>query len=245
MLTLKFHPNVALPALISKLISIICSKTPSQLPSSAHNKVRILEHYIFTSKALSIYGSTALWWILAVFSASWVFTQSVGPIYGGSARRKAVAWTQDSATQNKRTQTSIIPVGFELTTPVFERAKTVHALDRTATVINLLKLYPLLNVPLPEGRAGAAWKPSKPRGGSSSCSSPKNVVSLTTPLLPSLLSLFSLFFVSKIIKALEKIIAAYNKLTYQTGTCLKMLRKNTKASVRTTSQRLEPSTSRK
>jgi hypothetical protein len=26
-------------------------------------------------------------------------------------------------------------MGFELTTPVFERAKTIHALDRAATVI--------------------------------------------------------------------------------------------------------------
>jgi hypothetical protein len=38
-------------------------------------------------------------------------------------------------TQNKRTQTSILQVGFESTTPVFERAKTDHALDRTVTVI--------------------------------------------------------------------------------------------------------------
>jgi hypothetical protein len=38
-------------------------------------------------------------------------------------------------TQNKRTQTSTPRVGFEATTPVFERAKTVHALDRAATVI--------------------------------------------------------------------------------------------------------------
>jgi hypothetical protein len=29
-------------------------------------------------------------------------------------------------------------VGFEHTTPVFERAKTVHALDRAATVIGLV-----------------------------------------------------------------------------------------------------------
>jgi hypothetical protein len=28
-------------------------------------------------------------------------------------------------------------VGFELTSPVFERAETVHALDRAATVIGL------------------------------------------------------------------------------------------------------------
>jgi hypothetical protein len=38
-------------------------------------------------------------------------------------------------TQNKRTQTSMPRVGFELTIPVFERAKTVHALDRAATVV--------------------------------------------------------------------------------------------------------------
>jgi hypothetical protein len=40
-------------------------------------------------------------------------------------------------TQNKRTQYrhSIPLVGFEPTIPAFERAKTVHALDRAATVI--------------------------------------------------------------------------------------------------------------
>jgi hypothetical protein len=38
-------------------------------------------------------------------------------------------------TQNKRPQTSMPWVGVEPTIPVFERAKTVHALDRAATVI--------------------------------------------------------------------------------------------------------------
>jgi hypothetical protein len=38
-------------------------------------------------------------------------------------------------TQNKRTQTSMSQVGFEPTIPVCERAKTVHALERAATVI--------------------------------------------------------------------------------------------------------------
>jgi hypothetical protein len=37
--------------------------------------------------------------------------------------------------QNKRTQTSVPHVGLEPTIPVFKRAKTVHALDRAATVI--------------------------------------------------------------------------------------------------------------
>jgi hypothetical protein len=37
--------------------------------------------------------------------------------------------------QNKRTQTHMPSVGFESTIPVFERTKTVHALDSAATVI--------------------------------------------------------------------------------------------------------------
>jgi hypothetical protein len=52
-------------------------------------------------------------------------------------------WTGDqpvvrplpTQTQNKRRQTSMSCVGFEPTIPAFERAKTVHALDRAPTVI--------------------------------------------------------------------------------------------------------------
>jgi hypothetical protein len=45
--------------------------------------------------------------------------------------------THRTQTQNKRTQTSMPRVEFEPTTPVFEQAKTVHAVDRAATVIAL------------------------------------------------------------------------------------------------------------
>jgi hypothetical protein len=38
-------------------------------------------------------------------------------------------------TQNRRTQTFMPQVRFEPTIPVLERAKTVHASDRAATVI--------------------------------------------------------------------------------------------------------------
>jgi hypothetical protein len=38
-------------------------------------------------------------------------------------------------TQNKRTQTSMPRVGFETTTSMFERAQSVHAVDRAATVM--------------------------------------------------------------------------------------------------------------
>jgi hypothetical protein len=39
--------------------------------------------------------------------------------------------------ENKRTQTSTPQVGFETTILMFERAKTVHALDRAATMIGI------------------------------------------------------------------------------------------------------------
>jgi hypothetical protein len=58
--------------------------------------------------------------------------QSIGLLDGGSARRKAATYTQ-----NKRIQTSVLSVGFELTIQAFERAKTIHALDRTANVLSL------------------------------------------------------------------------------------------------------------
>jgi hypothetical protein len=38
-------------------------------------------------------------------------------------------------TQTKHTKTAMLQVGFEATTPVFERAKTVHDINRVATVI--------------------------------------------------------------------------------------------------------------
>jgi hypothetical protein len=59
-------------------------------------------------------------------------------------------WTEDQAaarplpahrtarTENKRTQTSMRRVGFETMIPVFERAETVHDLDRAATVIGVM-----------------------------------------------------------------------------------------------------------
>jgi hypothetical protein len=47
-------------------------------------------------------------------------------------------------TQNNRTQTSMPQVGFEPTIPAFERVKTVHALDRAATVIGF-SVYTILN----------------------------------------------------------------------------------------------------
>jgi hypothetical protein len=54
---------------------------------------------------------------------------------GDSARRKATNYTGQQ-TQNKLRQTTMPWVGFEPIIPTFERAKTFHALDRAATVID-------------------------------------------------------------------------------------------------------------
>jgi hypothetical protein len=43
-------------------------------------------------------------------------------------------------TQNKSAKASMHRVEFEPTTPVFERTKTVHALDSAATVMGALKI---------------------------------------------------------------------------------------------------------
>jgi hypothetical protein len=49
-------------------------------------------------------------------------------------------------TQNKRTQTSMPWVGCSPTIPVFERAKTVHAMNRAATVIGRERSYACLEI---------------------------------------------------------------------------------------------------
>jgi hypothetical protein len=48
--------------------------------------------------------------------------------------------TQTTQTNNKRRQTSMPPARFELTTPVFQRAKTVYALNCETTVIGDITL---------------------------------------------------------------------------------------------------------
>jgi hypothetical protein len=51
------------------------------------------------------------------------------------ARPRGCSLHRVAQIENKRIQTYMPQVGFEHTIPVFERAKTVHILDNTATVI--------------------------------------------------------------------------------------------------------------
>jgi hypothetical protein len=61
--------------------------------------------------------------------------QSVGLLERVSNLSQGRYLHRTTQTQNKRRETSMPWVGFERTTPVFERVNTVRALDRAATVI--------------------------------------------------------------------------------------------------------------
>jgi hypothetical protein len=95
----------------------------------SYSDVAFICFHLFTN------GSTALCWALAAFSVSQSYTQSVGHLDGGSARRTAATCTE------QHTQTSMPRVGFKPTIPVFELTKTVHAPDREANVTGDISIY--------------------------------------------------------------------------------------------------------
>jgi hypothetical protein len=64
-----------------------------------------------------------------------LYTVGTTPWTGDQHVTRPLPTLRTTQTRNKRTQASVPRVGFEPTVSVFERAKTVHALDRAATVI--------------------------------------------------------------------------------------------------------------
>jgi hypothetical protein len=80
---------------------------------------------------LSIYGSTALV-DLGRFFSFLIRTQLEGLLGRGISPSQGRYLHTEQHKQNKSTETSM---GLEPTIPVFERAKTVYASDRAATVI--------------------------------------------------------------------------------------------------------------
>jgi hypothetical protein len=85
---------------------------------------------------------------LQPFVGSWPLFQFLDPIHsrwdsldGDQPVARPLPTHRTTQTQNKRIQTSKPQVAFEPMTPVFERAKTVHALDRAATVIGHSTIY--------------------------------------------------------------------------------------------------------
>jgi hypothetical protein len=64
-----------------------------------------------------------------------LYTISKTPWTGDKPVARPLPTHRTTQTQNKRTHTSMLRVVFERKSTVFARAKTVHALDRAATVI--------------------------------------------------------------------------------------------------------------
>jgi hypothetical protein len=81
-------------------------------------------------------------WTLPAFSVLLIlYTVGRTPWTGDQPVARPLPTHRATQIQNKRTQTSIPRVGFEPMIAVFERAKTVHALDRAATVIGNLHRF--------------------------------------------------------------------------------------------------------
>jgi hypothetical protein len=113
--------------------------------TTSKNMLRVLRKLQFYYKCingiyipiyLSIYGCTVLLLDLGRFF-SFLILYTVGRTSwtGNQPVARPLPNHRTTQTQNKCTQTSILWVGFEPTIPAFERGKTVHTLDRSATVI--------------------------------------------------------------------------------------------------------------
>jgi hypothetical protein len=75
------------------------------------------------------------------FSFLILYTVGRTPWTGDQPVARPLPTRGTTQTQNKRTQTYMPRVGFEPIIPVFERTKTVRALDRAATVIGEANFY--------------------------------------------------------------------------------------------------------
>jgi hypothetical protein len=97
------------------------------------NKQMVL-HLINVSIYLSINQSIHPW--LYITCEHWPLFQFLNPCTGDQPAAKQLTTHSAAQAENKRTQTSMSRVGFEPITPVFKWEKTVHALDRAATMID-------------------------------------------------------------------------------------------------------------
>jgi hypothetical protein len=79
-----------------------------------------------------IYSPSGLWPLFRFLN---LYTVGRTPCTRNQPVTRPLPTHRTTQTQNKHKQKSMLRVGFELTIPVFEQAKTVHALDREATVI--------------------------------------------------------------------------------------------------------------
>jgi hypothetical protein len=112
----------------------VCWTKPRQLPT-----IRNLSSSLFY---LWLYSPCGPWPLGQLFN---LYTVVRTPCTGDQPVARPLPTHRTTQTQNKRKQTSMPQVGFESTIPVFERAKTVHALDRVTTVIGPIHYSVSLN----------------------------------------------------------------------------------------------------
>jgi hypothetical protein len=109
--------------------------------------------------SLSLIGCTALVDLGRFFSFLILYTAGRTPWVGDQPVARPLPTCRTTQTQNKRTQTSMPRVGFEPTTPVFDRAKMVHVLDRAATMIGTWR-FRRLKIHYPADWGSVFWHSS-------------------------------------------------------------------------------------
>jgi hypothetical protein len=141
---LSIHLSICLPIYLSICLSIyVCLSIYLSAYLSIYLSIYLPACLsICMSIYLSIYLSIhlLLWNLLLdlgrFFSFLMFYRVGRTPWAGDSSLQGRYLHTPGTAqTQNKCTQKSMSRVGFEPTLPLFERAKTVHASDRVATLI--------------------------------------------------------------------------------------------------------------
>jgi hypothetical protein len=102
-------------------------------------QIMLISWNILHESLLSIYirFNSSLLHLGRFFISLILYTVGRTPWTGDQPVARPLPTHRIAQTQNKRTQTSISWVGFEPTIPAFERAKTIHALDRAATVVGM------------------------------------------------------------------------------------------------------------
>jgi hypothetical protein len=131
---LSIHPPIRPSICPSVCLSIyLPTHLPTYLPT-----YQSIYLFICLSAYLSIYlSSMALQplWTLAAFQFLDLYTVGRAPCTGDQPVTRPLPTHRTTQTQKKRIYTSMPRVGFEPMIPVFERAKTVRALDRVTIVI--------------------------------------------------------------------------------------------------------------
>jgi hypothetical protein len=128
---------------ILKISSYSVSRRLTDVSGWNGTLIAVVQHWLFMHVSILLF---LLLWLYSpllglgpFFSFLILYTAGRTPWTGDQSVARSLPTHRTTQTQNKHTiQTSMPWVGFEPMIPAFERAKTVHALDRAATVIGCL-----------------------------------------------------------------------------------------------------------